>query len=53
MVKVRILGMVPDNDMNAIVSSAAFQSDSWSAFSSADSTYVCTWEGDTMFVGWT
>lgn len=31
--KVRILGMVPDRDMNAIASSAVFQSDSWSAFS--------------------
>lgn len=32
--------MVPNIDMNAIVSSAVFQPDSWSAFSFYESTYV-------------
>ena len=32
--------MVPDIDMNAIVSSAVFQPDSWSAFSFYESLYL-------------
>lgn len=42
--KVRIIGMVPDIDMKAIVSSAVFQPDSWSAFSFYESICIFTWE---------
>lgn len=42
--------MVPNIDMNAIVSSAVFQPDSWSAFSFYESIYVLGSAGGTLSV---
>lgn len=42
--------MVPDIDMNAIISSAVFQADSWSAFSFYESIYLLGSAGGTLSV---